>query len=88
MATKQDQNDTPSNLSRTSGEFREREIARNEYQSGDPYESGHDNALSDGDEKGKGDTGTVGSKTDITKRQTSIAKNKYSLNNPYNISNA
>lgn len=85
---KQDQNDTSSNLSRISEEFREREIARNEYQDGDPYVTGHENALSDGDEKGKGETNTIGGRTDIEKRQTSIAKNKYSLNNPYNINNA
>jgi hypothetical protein len=85
---KQDQNDTPSNLSRISVEFREREIARNEYQDGDQYYAGHPNALSDGDEKGKGETNTIGSKTDIQTRQKLIAKNDYSLNNPYNISNA
>ena len=86
---KQDQNDTPSRLSRMSEEFREREIARNTFQDGDPYETGHKNAQSDGDEWGKGETESgIGSKTDIKKRETSEAKNKYSNNNPYNISNA
>ena len=84
----QDQNDTPSNLTRISGQFREREIARNEFQEGDPYNIGHKNAKSDGDEWGKGETDTIGGKTDIQKREWSEAKNKYNLNNPYNINNA
>ena len=81
----QDQNDTSSNLSRISGEFRNREIARNEYQDGDPYVTGHDNALSDGDEKGKGETSTIGGKTDIQRRTWAAAKNKYNTNKQYNI---
>jgi hypothetical protein len=85
---KQDQNDTSSNISRISKNFRDREIARNEYQDGDPYVIGHKNALSDGDEKGKGETSTIGSATDIQRRNFANAKNKYSLNNPYNIDNA
>lgn len=85
---RQDQNDTPSNLSKISTEFREREIARNAYSDNDEYYSGHPNALSDGDEKGKGETNTVGGLTDIEKREELKAKNKYSLNNPYNIDNA
>jgi hypothetical protein len=86
---RQDQNDTPSNLSRISQEFRDREIARNEYQDGDQYYAGHPNALSDGDEKGKGETTqSIGGKTDINTRENAIAKNKYSRNNPYNIDNA
>jgi len=88
MPLKQDQNDTSSNLSRISEEFREREIARNEYQEGDTYNIGHENAKSDGDEKGKGETDSIGSRTDIQKRNEAKAKNKYSLNNPYNINNA
>ena len=84
----QDQNDTPSNLTRHSGQFRDREIARNEFQTGDPYNIGHENAKSDGDEKGKGETDTIGGKTDIEKRNWSQAKNKYSNNNPYNIDTA
>jgi hypothetical protein len=86
----QDQNDTPSNLSRISQEFRDREIARNAYTRNDEYVSTHPNAISDGDERGKGegDRGSIGGRTDIQKRQQSIAKNKYSLNNPYNIDNA
>ena len=86
---KQDQNDTPSNLTRISQQYRDREIARNEFQTGDPYNVGHPNAQSDGDEKGKGEKNqSIGGKTDIQKREWSVAKNTYSRNNPYNIDNA
>lgn len=85
---KQDQNDTPSNLTRISQEFRDREVARNSYQDGDPYNISHKNAKSDGDEWGKGETDTIGGKTDIETRAKSVAKNKYSNNNPYNIDKA
>lgn len=87
---RQDQNDTPSNLTRISQEFRDREIARNTYSRTDEYVSTHPNAISDGDEKGKGesDRGSVGGRTDITQRQLLLSKNRYSNNNPYNIDNA
>ena len=84
----QDQNDTSSNLSRISGEFRNREIARNDYDKNDEFGSGHKNALSDGDEKGKGETDTIGGKTDIKQRKLAATKNKYNLNNEYNDSTA
>jgi len=89
MATTQDKNDTPSNLSRISEDFRNREIARNAYNRDDEYVSGHKNALSDGDAKGKGlKNGSIGNNTDIEKRFQSQARNKFNLNNPYNIDNA
>lgn len=84
---KQDQNDTSSNLSRISGTFRDREISRNTFQDGDPYNINHPNAKSDGDERGKGETDTIGGSTDIRVRNVLTAKNKYSRNNPYNIDN-
>jgi len=89
MAAGQNKNDTPSNLSRISVDYRNRELARNEYNLDDEYVSGHKNALSDGDAKGKGQTNSgVGNNTDIAKRFQSQARNKYNLNNPYNIDNA
>lgn len=85
----QDQNDTPSNLSRISVDYRERELARNAYDRNDEYVSTHPNALSDGDAKGKGEkNGSVGNNTDVQKRFNLTARNKYNLNNPYNIDNA
>lgn len=41
------------------------------------------NALSDGDEKGKGETQTVGNKTDILTRKTLNAVNQYNDSKPY-----
>lgn len=77
-----------SRLLDNSDDFRQREKARNEYTNNDEYVAGHPNALSDGDEKGKGATDTVGGTTDIAKRNESKARNIYDNNNPYNINNA
>lgn len=73
-----------SNLEKTSVEFRKKEVARNSYDNNDPYESGHANALSDGDELGKGEkNGQVGGATDIKARETAAAKNKYNIDRQY-----
>ena len=73
-----------SNLEKTSVEFRKKEVARNNYDNNDPYELGHANALSDGDELGKGEkNGQVGSATDIQARETAAAKNKYNIDRQY-----
>jgi hypothetical protein len=72
--------------------FRDKEIARNSstlFTSNDPYNVAHENALSDGDEKGKGENnGSIGGLTDITKRGQSEAKNMYNQNRPYDASRA
>jgi len=48
------------------------------------YDSGSKDALSDGDEAGKGETKSgVGSKTDITKRGESSSINSFSGKNEY-----
>jgi len=81
--------DTSSRLLRMDPEFLKKNISRNIYQEGDPYNMGNKNALSDGDEKGKGENnGSVGSATDIKTRNKLLAKNKYSETDPYNIGNA
>lgn len=67
-----------SNLEKMSVEFREKLIAKNDFDNNDSYELGHADALSDGDEQGKGEkNGSVGGKTDIKSRETSSAKNRY-----------
>jgi len=72
-----------------SKQFRDRELARNEYDNNDQYLGTHPNSLSDGDEKGKGElSGSIGSRTDILTRKRSTARNLYNEENPYNISNA
>lgn len=47
------------------------------------YSAGHPNALSDGDEKGKGETQTIGNKTDILTRSALKGVNQFTDSNPY-----
>lgn len=69
--------------------FRKREIARNDYDQNDFYNAGHPDALSTGDEDGKGEVnGQVGGATDIKKRGTLLTKNKYTKNREYNAGTA
>ena len=65
--------------------FRKCEIAKNTYDNNDPYTGGHSNALSNGDELGKGETnGQAGGATDIKARETMLAKNCFNKNREYN----
>jgi hypothetical protein len=69
--------------------FRKREIARNDYDQNDYYNVGHPDALSTGDEDGKGEVnGQVGGATDIKTRGTLMTKNKYTKNREYNAGTA
>jgi hypothetical protein len=69
--------------------FRKQNIARNDYDNNDQYTVGHPDALSTGDEQGKGQVnGQVGGATDIKERQKEVAKNKYNNNRPYDASTA
>lgn len=78
-----------SRLEEISEQYRKEQIVRNGYNKNDEYSGTHEDALSDGDEKGKGEKdGSVGSKTDIQKRKELNTKNKYSYNKPYNDSTA
>jgi len=78
-----------SNLEKVSVSFREQNIARNDYDKGDEYTVGHPDALSTGDELGKGEMNNkVGGATDIKTREKSIAKNKYNKNKEYNAGTA
>jgi len=77
-----------SRLEESSKQYRDNLISKNTYKEGDQYNVSHENALSDGDDKGKGETNTVGSKTDIDTRNTLMTKNMYNQNNEYNDSNA
>lgn len=73
-------------------QYRDREFARNSsvlYTPNDPYRVAHPNALSDGDDKGKGElNGSIGSQTDINQRQFADSKNSkyYTKNKPYDAS--
>jgi hypothetical protein len=69
--------------------FRKKSIARNDYNENNKYEVGHPDALSDGDEKGKGEmNGQVGSATDIKIREKLMARNKFNRNREYNDATA
>lgn len=73
-----------SNLEKMSVAFRKQNVARNSYDNDDAYELGHSNALSDGDELGKGEkNGQVGGTTDIKSRETSAVRNKYNQDRQY-----
>ena len=53
-------------------------VGRNTYNKENGYQLGHPNAVSDGDEKGKGkidEAGSVGSITDINTRKANLVKN-------------
>jgi len=69
--------------------FRKVLIAKNDYDNNDQYNGGHSDALSNGDELGKGEmNGEVGGATDIKVRETLIAKNKFNRNKEYNAGTA
>ena len=79
-----------SKLDEISGEFRKKNLSKNAYNdSKNEYNVSNKNALSDGDDLGKGDlNGSVGSKSDINKRVELSSKNKYTLGSKeYNLSN-
>lgn len=77
-----------SKLEEMSVEYRNKLIAKNTYNTNDNYSTTHPNAISDGDNKGKGENNnSVGSLTDIQTRESLITKNKYNKNDPYNESN-
>jgi len=69
--------------------FRKQNVARNDYDNNDQYSVGHPDALSTGDEDGKGEVnGQVGGTTDIKMRETLATKNKYNKNREYNAGTA
>lgn len=75
-------------LSQIADQQRAALMASNEYDGspGDEYGSSHPNALSDGDEAGKGQTNTIGSQTDILTRQSLLGFNTYNASSEYNSS--
>jgi|JFJP01.1.fsa_nt_gi hypothetical protein len=78
-----------SRLEAVSLPFRECTVVKNDYGCNAPYSSGHANALSTGDESGKGElNNSVGGATDIKTRKTLIAKNCYDSNRQYNAGTA
>jgi hypothetical protein len=69
--------------------YRKCSIAKNDYDDNDQYNTGHPDALSTGDEEGKGElNGSIGGKTDIKVRTCEIAKNKYQEGKQYDAGTA
>lgn len=65
-------------LEEFSKQFRKELLVKNAYVEDKGYSSNHKNALSDGDEKGKGENaGNVGSLTDINTRKDNMGRNYY-----------
>lgn len=78
-----------SRLEDVSLQFRKTNVARNDFNNNDQYNVGHEDALSTGDEAGKGEVnGQVGSATDIKVRYKLMAKNKFNKNREYNAGTA
>lgn len=78
-----------SRLEDISIEYRKKQVNKNIYNKNNEFNSGHPNALSDGDVKGKGENdGSIGSSEDIKLRKQTLVRNTYSPNNEYNDSNA
>lgn len=77
-----------SRLLDNSDQYRDPLIAKNTFTPNDDYNIAHQNALSDGDDQGKGETDTIGSATDIRKRNQLEAKNLYTKNDPYDSTKA
>jgi len=78
-----------SRLSQCSLQFRTCTLAKNDYNNNNAYSVTHPDALSTGDELGKGElSGSIGSATDIKTREVLIPKNCYNKNREYNASTA
>ena len=78
-----------SRLEDSSINFRKSNLARNGYDNNDNYNVAHSNALSSGDEKGKGENNNqVGGTTDIKTREKLAVKNKFTPTNEYNSATA
>lgn len=68
-------------------------IVKNDFKTVNPYSAVNPDALSDGDESGKGtgiflDTVNGGSSTDIFERKDNIKINEYQTNKPYTTPSA
>ena len=82
-------------LSRIAEAERKKLFPKNDYAMNNQYSSVNPNALSDGDEKGRG-TGNfldvynqnIGTRTDIVERKNEIKVNEYQVNKPYTTPSA
>lgn len=77
-------------LTEVAEQIRKQQIARNDYQLAKQYGSTSPDAISDGDDKGKGtgvflDTSRGGSSVDIIERKNEIKINQYQADKPYTV---
>ena len=68
-------------------------LVKNDYKTVNPYSAVNPDAISDGDESGKGtgiflDTVNGGSSIDIVERKNEIKQNEYQPNKPYSTPSA
>ena len=80
-----------SRLETISKPFRDILVAKNDYEDNDQYNVGHPDAISTGDERGKGkvnDHDQVGGKTVIIMRDRLMGKNDYYIGKEYNSHSA
>jgi hypothetical protein len=79
----------PNNLlSKYADQERKKLIPKNDYKTTNEYSSTNKDAMSDGDDKGRGtgvflDTVNGGTKLDQLERKSEIVINKYKADNPY-----
>jgi len=73
-------------LTKIANDERNKLFSKSEYDPTEEYNSNHPNALSDGDNKGKGENGTIGSQADILARQDLLGKNSFNKQNSYSSS--
>jgi hypothetical protein len=65
---------------------RAKQTRYNPYTGANTYGPNHKNALSDGDEKGKGlYKGSIGGRTDINTRNQNMGSNPFNKSNPYRV---
>ena len=76
-------------LEALANQLRPTELAINRYSANNGYGITNPNAVSDGDEFGKGQNqnGQVGSLTDINTRTDIMSTNRYGVNNGYGVTN-
>lgn len=75
-------------LTEVAEQIRKQQLSRNDYSFDNQFGANNGDAMSDGDQYGKGtgtflDTSAGGSSSDITERINGVKVNQYSQNKPY-----
>ena len=85
-----DFNQPMNKLTEVASQIRKQQLARNDYSLENQFGATNPDAISDGDNKGKGtgvflDTSRGGSSVDAQERKNGIKINQYSFDKPYTI---